>query len=102
MTIGRNGMLKKFAYAAIAMMIFTGCALSSASTNGSSGKHDLANGKKIFDTYCTGCHTTGVSLENFSKTVSFIKHPSYPMPKFYPKPLSEKDVEDVAAYIQSK
>lgn len=99
--------------AALVALIITGLASSRASSNDKAapaavatagartGKYDLANGRKIFENYCTSCHSVGVSLQTFKKTVYFIKHPAYPMPKFYPDPLTERDVEDVAAYIQS-
>jgi hypothetical protein len=33
--------------------------------------------------------------------VTWIEQPDPPMPKLYPAPLSERDVDDVAAYVQS-
>jgi hypothetical protein len=33
--------------------------------------------------------------------VTWIKDPALPMPKLYPAPLSEKDVHDVAAFVQN-
>ena len=34
-------------------------------------------------------------------TIAWIKNPNPPMPKLYPSPLSEQDVVDVAAYVES-
>ncbi|MBV9276936.1 MAG: cytochrome c [Candidatus Eremiobacteraeota bacterium] len=62
---------------------------------------------------CAACHgaaaTGGVgpalrnekSRKNFAQAIAWIKHPQPPMPKLYPSPLSEKDVRDVAAYVES-
>jgi mono/diheme cytochrome c family protein len=85
---------------------------TTASTAG--GKGDAAHGKSVFSTNCTGCHGAvgteggvGPSLKNeksrknFDQTVAWIKNPQPPMPKLFPSPLSEKDVADVAAYVQS-
>ena len=41
------------------------------------------------------------SRKNYAQTVTWIKNPTPPMPKLYPSPLSEKDVADVAAYVQT-
>ena len=73
-----------------------------------------ARGTEVFRANCAVCHTAngqasgvGPSLEhekqrkNYDRTVAWIEQPDPPMPKLYPAPLSEKDVEDVAAYVQS-
>jgi mono/diheme cytochrome c family protein len=75
---------------------------------------DGSRGAQVFRTNCAVCHTVngapggiGPSLEhekqrkNYDQTVAWIESPDPPMPKLYPSPLSEKDVEDVAAYVQS-
>jgi mono/diheme cytochrome c family protein len=38
--------------------------------------------------------------KNYDATIAWIKNPQPPMPKLYPSPLSEKAVDDVAAYVQ--
>jgi mono/diheme cytochrome c family protein len=73
-----------------------------------------SRGAEVFRANCAVCHTAngaaggvGPSLEhekqrkNDDQTVAWIEQPDPPMPKLYPAPLSEKDVEDVAAYVQS-
>ena len=73
-----------------------------------------ARGAEVFRANCAVCHTAsgaaggvGPSLEhekqrkNYDQTVAWIESPDPPMPKLYPAPLTEKDVEDVAAYVQS-
>ena len=82
-----------------------------AATSGVSG--DTAHGKTIFGTNCSACHgATGTeggigpslknekSRKNYEQTIAWIKNPQPPMPKLYPSPLSEKDVDDVAAYVE--
>jgi mono/diheme cytochrome c family protein len=78
-----------------------------------SASADLAHGKQIYSTTCSGCHGAsgqggfGPSLrgesarKNTAAAIAWIKNPKAPMPKLYPNPLSEKDVDDVAAYIES-
>ncbi len=75
---------------------------------------DPAHGKEIFSQNCSSCHGAdgagggiGPSLKgekakkDDAATIAWIKNPQPPMPKLYPSTLSEKDVADVAAYVQS-
>lgn len=74
---------------------------------------DTAHGKEIYSANCAACHGAsgegGVgpplhnerSRKNQTQTVAWIKNPEPPMPKLYPSPLSERDVDDVAAYVLS-
>jgi mono/diheme cytochrome c family protein len=74
---------------------------------------DPINGKKLYAANCASCHGAdgaggvGPELhgENTRKdtagTIFWIKHPILPMPTLYPKPLSEKDVDDVAVFVES-
>lgn len=74
---------------------------------------DLANGQKMYDANCASCHgargagTVGPELhgektrKDTAGVVFWIKHPILPMPTLYPKPLSEKDVDDVAVFVDS-
>jgi mono/diheme cytochrome c family protein len=75
---------------------------------------DAGHGKSIFSARCATCHGAagegggvGPSLKNeksrknYEKTIVWIKNPQPPMPKLFPQPLSEKDVDDVAAYVQT-
>jgi len=75
---------------------------------------DAVHGKAIFSANCSSCHgATGTeggvgpslknekSRKNYAQTVAWIKNPQPPMPKLYPAPLSEKDVDDVAAFVQT-
>ena len=87
---------------------------SSSTAPAGGAKGDAAHGKSIFATNCASCHgATGTeggvgpslknekSRKNFDQTVAWIKNPQPPMPKLFPSPLSEKDVEDVAAFVQT-
>lgn len=75
---------------------------------------DATHGKQLFTQNCASCHgATGTeggvgpslrnekSRKNFAKAVTWIENPQPPMPKLYPSPLSEKDVDDVAAYVET-
>ena len=74
----------------------------------------IARGEQVFRANCSACHTAdgsaggvGPSLQHenkrkdFKQTVAWIKSPEPPMPKLYPAPMSEQDVRDVVAYVQS-
>jgi mono/diheme cytochrome c family protein len=75
---------------------------------------DAAHGKSIFAANCASCHGAsgteggvGPSLKNeksrkdLAAAIAWIKNPQPPMPKLYPSPLSEKDVTDVASYVET-
>ena len=75
---------------------------------------DAAHGKTIFAANCAQCHGAGGAKggvgpallgekkkKTMAATVAWVKNPQPPMPKLYPTPLSEKDVADVASYVQS-
>ena len=75
---------------------------------------NVSRGADVFRANCAVCHTAngaaggvGPSLErekqrkNYEQTLAWIMQPDPPMPKLYPASLSEKDVEDVAAYVAS-
>lgn len=76
---------------------------------------DKTNGSRIFALNCSTCHGTtgleggvvGPSLRHesqrmdFAATVSWIEDPQPPMPALYPQFLTEAQVRDVAAYVES-
>ena len=74
---------------------------------------DRVNGQKLYAANCASCHGAGgqggvgpeLHGENTRKdtagTILWIKNPILPMPTLYPKPLSEKHVADIAAYVES-
>ena len=92
-------------------LVAAGNALQGVAASGGAG--NAARGKAIFAQQCAGCHGahgqggTGARLigehsrKDFSVTVSWIENPKPPMPKLYPSPLSEQDVKDAAAYVQT-
>lgn len=78
-----------------------------------SGAPDLIRGKARFGQSCAGCHgaqgegAVGPTLVGLSKrldlaaTIQWIKNPSAKMPRLYPGSLSDQDVADIAAYLQT-
>jgi mono/diheme cytochrome c family protein len=117
-----TGRLCSLVVAAVLTALFAdGCAHngagSSAQASGSgtpAALGDRSRGAEVFRANCAVCHTAsgaaagvGPSLQdekqrkNYDQTVSWIEQPDPPMPKLYPAPLSEKDVQDVATYVQS-
>jgi ubiquinol-cytochrome c reductase cytochrome c subunit len=77
------------------------------------GSGDPVHGKVIFAANCAACHgATGgggvgpnlhgeKARKDDAAAIAWIKNPVLPMPKLYPSPLSEKDVDDVAAFVES-
>ncbi len=75
---------------------------------------DVAQGKMLYAKSCASCHgATGTeggvgpslkgekSRKNHAAVVAWIKNPKAPMPKLYPSPLSEKQVNDIATYLET-
>jgi ubiquinol-cytochrome c reductase cytochrome c subunit len=79
----------------------------------SSPTNDIAHGHQVYMANCAACHgasaqggvgpalTGEKNRKDTAAAIAWIKNPKLPMPKLYPDVLSEKDVEDVAAYIES-
>lgn len=73
----------------------------------------LEHGHALFSQYCSACHgaagegSVGPALKgesskkDLAQAIAFIKEPVAPMPKLYPNPLSEAEVADVAAFVES-
>jgi mono/diheme cytochrome c family protein len=93
---------------ALLVLLLFGCAKSGPSVP------DATRGKQIFANNCATCHGatgreggTGPSLigehrhMNLSAAIRWIEHPEPPMPALYPDPLDEREVEDVAAYVET-
>ncbi len=74
---------------------------------------ESGKGAAIFAANCSACHGAhgeggiGPSLQGESmrkdlvQVIAWIKDPTQPMPKLYPKPLSEADVRGVAEYVET-
>jgi mono/diheme cytochrome c family protein len=75
---------------------------------------DAKHGAAIFGQNCSSCHGAagaggGIgpvlkgekSRKNYDAAIAWIKNPRQPMPKLYPSTLSESDVADVAAYVET-
>ena len=79
------------------------------SSAGAAGEH----GKALFAQYCSACHgnagegSIGPALKgetarkNFEQVAAFVKNPVSPMPKLYPAPLSDQEVAEVAAFVET-
>jgi mono/diheme cytochrome c family protein len=73
---------------------------------------DAARGKQLFAQNCAMCHgPEGAGAEaprlkgeatrkNTAQLVAWIKKPAPPMPTLYPSPLNQRDVDDIAAYVE--
>ncbi|MGH8362730.1 MAG: c-type cytochrome, partial [Gammaproteobacteria bacterium] len=80
---------------------------------GGGGPVSANRGQQIFAANCSVCHGAhgeggvGPSLQdeaarkNLDEVIAWIKDPKPPMPKLYPRPLSEADVQAVAAYVET-
>jgi alcohol dehydrogenase (cytochrome c) len=76
---------------------------------------DPERGKSVYSQLCAGCHGAkgegvagaGVAIQNeltrkgHDELVAWIKDPLPPMPKLYPAPLTEGDVEAAAKYVET-
>jgi mono/diheme cytochrome c family protein len=75
---------------------------------------DVRLGKQLYATNCVACHGAtgteggvGPSLanervrKNDAQAIAWIKDPQPPMPKLYPGSLSDADVINLAAYVES-
>ncbi len=74
---------------------------------------DPHTGLAIYTANCQSCHMAGGTggvgpkligergRKDYAQAIAWIKNPKAPMPKLYPAPLSESDVSDVAAYVES-
>jgi mono/diheme cytochrome c family protein len=89
-------------------------AMGSSTTQTVAAAGDTTKGEAIFAANCASCHGEkgaggGVgptlkgekSRKDTAAAIAWIKNPQPPMPKLYPSPLSQKDVADVAAYVES-
>lgn len=110
---------RSFGLCAVLVVLAAGCGHNATQSAGTTSTAraalgDGSRGAEVFRANCAVCHTAtgaaggvGPSLErekqrkNYDQTVAWIESPDPPMPKLYPAPLSEKDVDDVAAYVQS-
>jgi mono/diheme cytochrome c family protein len=126
-TTASNRSIATLALCAIAVLLATGCSKSTddqqANAQATGPISDAADtGMKpvagataaIFGQNCSSCHGAGgagggigpkligeKSRKNYAAAVAWIKNPQAPMPKLYPSTLSESDVADVAAYVES-
>jgi mono/diheme cytochrome c family protein len=75
---------------------------------------DLRHGKAVYEQQCAACHgeagkggEIGPSLANerakhtYSGVKAIVGDPQPPMPKLYPSRMTEADVRDVSAYVES-
>jgi mono/diheme cytochrome c family protein len=102
------------------IVVFAGCShgmqSSTAATASSAApvRGDAGAGRALFAANCAACHgATGVeggvgpSLKNErlrnndAQAIAVIEDPQPPMPKLYPAPLTQTDVANLAAYVES-
>jgi mono/diheme cytochrome c family protein len=104
------------------VVLLTSCAKSSDAANATATTAaaaiavapDPAKGAVVFATNCAVCHGAkgvgggvGPALvgekqrKNVNAAIAWIADPQPPMPKLYPSPLSQRDVANVAAYVET-
>jgi mono/diheme cytochrome c family protein len=94
--------------------VATSTTVAASTTSRMTAQGDPARGKTIFAANCASCHgATGTeggvgpslknekSRKNYDQTIAWIRNPTPPMPKLWPLPLNDRDVQDLAAYVQS-
>lgn len=97
---------------------FSGCA-HRASRSGSAPSPqvsgaDLTHGKAVYAQQCAACHGAGGkggeigpalvnerSKKSYDAVRAIVLDPQPPMPKLYPSVMTEADVRDVSAYVES-
>ncbi|PZR56010.1 MAG: hypothetical protein DLM50_09325 [Candidatus Meridianibacter frigidus] len=93
----------------------TGCGKKTSATRPADDSGvSTSRGATIFAANCQTCHGAngagggiGPSLrnergrKNLAQTIAWIKNPEPPMPKLFPGTLNDKDVSNVATYVQS-
>ena len=75
---------------------------------------DLGNGKAVYEAQCAACHgrrgaggPIGPSLRNentrrsYRDVYALVLDPAPPMPKLYPSRMTQSDLRDVSAYVES-
>ncbi len=75
---------------------------------------NLVRGKAVYELQCAACHgergvhgPVGPPLRNealhkrYRQVYAIVADPAPPMPKLYPSRMSESDVRDVSAYVES-
>ena len=89
-----------------------GVAVAAAPPPVTASAADVAHGKQLFAQDCAICHgREGAGLEaprlkgeaarkDIPELEAWIKKPAPPMPALYPSPLGERDVDDIAAYVE--
>lgn len=113
---------RKILTLALCVLAAAGCAKQSTGASGAptsalsreAAGPDIGHGRSVFSSNCQACHGVrgagggiGPSLHNEharkdrDAAIAWIKNPQPPMPKLFPGTLSEKDVDDVAAYVES-
>ena len=95
-------------FAALALVLLTACAHHAAA------QKPETRGAALFAAHCAVCHgergrggTLGPPLVNERKQkplaaiTGAIEYPEPPMPKLYPARLSGRDVDDIAAFVET-
>lgn len=103
-----------FGEAGIPTLIIYGLPASTPSMTSTSTTGNAAAGASSYARMCSSCHGpageggTGAKLQgiaarmSYEQTIALIKAPaSQKMPVMYPSPLSDKDVDDVSAFIRT-
>lgn len=67
----------------------------------------VVRGEMVFANFCSACHgaqgeqgVTGSTKRTVDDLVAFIRNPTGAMPKLYPSPLDDAEVNAVATYVR--
>lgn len=102
----------------VVLLSAAGCARhrgpTSPSSAAPSGSFDRSHGKLVFAARCQACHgVAGVGAaigpalhaerkkHSLDEVIAIVKNPDPPMPRLFPGQMTQADVVDVSAYVES-
>ncbi|MBI2818055.1 MAG: cytochrome c [Acidobacteria bacterium] len=97
-----------------ALLLLSSVAIAQAPAQKATPAGNVKNGKKIYTTYgCYQCHgrvahgggpagpRIGPSILNYQAFAAYVRHPKAQMPPYTVKSLSDQEMADIYAYVQT-